>query len=296
METQIAIYDPVNAGDYQQLAPTTDDAMLLEMWAKHSRRSDSGNTEATYRRTAAAFLRDIGKPIQAIIYGDLADWARSLDGAINTRRTKINTVKSLFAFARRLGYIRINPGEMITAPAKEETKHRKMLSEEEVIGLIRSDLSARDEAILRVLYSAGCRVSELINLRWRDIIDQPNGTAILVIRGKGSKTRESGISAAAYRSVTNIKPMIGLDATDYVFKSNRNQQMERTTVNWLFGKLSAKIGKQISPHWFRHSHASHALARGANPVDVQEQLGHSSLDVTTGYAHKTRSSSDYLPI
>lgn len=295
METAITIYDRKNAGEYTQLDRSTSDDQLLRMWATKHRKSDSGNTAETYTRTAQAVLAAIGKPLQAINYADLEAWAQALNGSINTRRSKIYTVKSLFRFAHRLGYIRVNPAEMLEAPAKEETKHRKMLSEEEVIALVHSDLSARDEAILRILYSSGCRVSELINLRWQDVIAQGD-KAILVIRGKGSKTRESGISAAAYRSLLNIKPTIGLDVADYVFKSRQNRQMDRTTVNWLFSRLSKKIGHKISPHWFRHSHVSHALARGANPVDVQEQVGHSSLTITTGYAHKQRSSADYLPI
>lgn len=294
--TAITIYDPVNVGDYTQLDRSTTDHQLLALWATKRRKSDSRNTADNYTRTALVFLRTVGKPLQAINYVDLEAWAQGLDGSINTRRSKIYTIKSLFSFAQRIGYIRVNPGEMLNAPTKEETKHRKMLSEEEIITLVRSDLSARDEAILRVLYSSGCRVSELISLRWQDVIEQPNGTVILVIRGKGGKTRESGISTGACRSLLNVKPMIGLDMADYVFKSKRNRRMDRTTVNWLFSRLSEKIGKPISPHWFRHSHVSHALARGANPVDVQEQVGHSSLEVTTGYAHKQRSSSDYLII
>jgi len=75
-----------------------------------------------------------------------------------------------------------------------------------------------------------------------------------------------------------------------------NGQMERTTVNHLFGKLGKVIGRKISPHWMRHSHITHALQRGGNAVDVQEQVGHSSLAVTTGYAHSTMHSSDYLVI
>jgi integrase/recombinase XerD len=201
-------------------------------------------------------------------------------------------VRSLFAFAHELGYIRVNPALLIEPPAPEETKHRKLLSEEEVIRLINGGLSARDEAIVRVLYSSGMRVSELCALRWQDVV-ATGDKAVLVIRGKGGKTRESGISTAAYRAMLNIKPEF-TEPSAPVFTSNRNRAMSRDSVHHIFENLSKKIGKDISPHWMRHSHVSHALARGANPVDVQEQVGHSSLQVTTGYAHKTKSSSDYL--
>lgn len=293
--TAITIYDPTNAGDYQLIERTTDDDKLVLMWANKPRRSQSKHTIDQYMRQGIAFLDAVGKPLQAINYTDLAAWQTSLTGSLNTQRLKVNAIKSLFSFAHKVGYLRINPGVMVEAPQLEETKHRKMLSEEEVIKLVSSTLSARDRAILRVLYSSACRVSELITLRWQDVIEVNDGKAVLVIRGKGSKTREAGISASAYAAMRNIKPAF-TEPTDYVFLSNRRRQMDRTTVNHLFKKLSALVGKDISPHWFRHSHVSHALARGANPVDVQEQAGHSSLQVTTSYAHKTKASSDYLVI
>lgn len=292
---EITVYEPTNSGDYQLIERGTSDEQLVAMWAHKARKSQSQNTTAQYMRQGATFLATVGKPLQAINYKDLQDWQAGLSGSINTLRLKVNAIKSLLSFAHKLGYIRINPGVMLEAPHLEETKHRKMLSEEEVIKLVSSNLSARDQAILRVMYSSACRVSELIGLRWQDVIEVGDDKAVLVIRGKGGKSREAGISAAAYKAMANVKPAF-VDPTDFVFLSNRKRQMDRTTVNHLFTKLSAIIGKDISPHWFRHSHVSHALARGANPVDVQEQAGHSSLQVTTGYAHKTKASSDYLVI
>ncbi len=290
----IIVYEPTNQGDYSLVERTTTDDKLLAMWCNRPRKAQSQNTYSTYCRIGQQFMQAIGKPLQAITYTDLAGWVNGLQGSINTRRLYVNVVRSLFAFAHELGYIRVNPALMIEPPAPEETKHRKMLSEEEVIALVRSGLSARDEAILRVLYSSGMRVSELCNLRWQDVIEQGD-KAVLVIRGKGGKTRESGISRAAYRAMLNIKPEF-TEPTEPVFTSNRHRAMSRDSVHYIFEKLSEKVGKDISPHWMRHSHVSHALARGANPVDVQEQVGHSSLQVTTGYAHRTRNSSDYLVI
>jgi integrase/recombinase XerD len=292
---EITVYTPTNAGDYALVEHTTNDIMLVQLWANKPRKSQSQNTAAQYLRQGMGFLDAIGKPLQAVNYTDLQAWQNGLTGSINTLRLKVNAIKSLLSFAHKVGYIRVNPAVMLEAPQLEETKHRKVLSEEDVIRLVSSGLSARDQAILRVLYSSACRVSELINLRWQDVIDTGDGKAVLVIRGKGGKTREAGISASAYAAMLNVKTAF-VEQADYVFLSNRKRQMDRTTVNHLFKKLSEIVGKDISPHWFRHSHVSHALARGANPVDVQEQAGHSSLQVTTSYAHKTKNSSDYLVI
>jgi integrase/recombinase XerD len=292
---EIMVYTLTNAGDYALVEHTTDDVKLVQLWANKPRKSQSPNTTAQYLRQGMAFLETVGKPLQAVNYADLQAWQSGLTGSINTMRLKVNAIKSLLSFAHKVGYIRVNPGVMLEAPQLEETKYRKVLSEEDVIRLVSSGLSARDQAILRVLYSSACRVSELIGLRWQDVIDTADSKAVLVIRGKGGKTREAGISASAYAALLNVKPAF-VQPTDYVFLSNRNRQMDRTTVNHLFKKLSTVVGKDISPHWFRHSHVTHALARGANPVDVQEQAGHSSLQVTTSYAHKTKNSSDYLVI
>lgn len=131
-------------------------------------------------------------------------------------------------------------------------------------------------------------------MQWCDVTPIKDDKAEIVIRGKGGKTRKSGISAAAYAAMVAIKPKVSND-DDHVFTTHAGV-IDRSTVNHLFKKLSKIIGKDISPHWMRHTHVTHALARGGNAVDVQEQVGHSSLAVTTGYAHANKHSSDYLVI
>lgn len=292
-EYQIIKFD--NTGDYSMIAHDTNDAKLVELWAVKPRRSKSPHTVEQYRRQGKRFLAAVGKPLQAIKYDDLTAWQNSLTGSLNTQRLVVNAVKSLLSFAHESGYIRANPGIMLEPGQPEETKHRKLLSEADVIAIANHKaLSLRDRAIVMVLYSSGCRVSELCGMRWQDVIPGNEGKAEIVIRGKGGKTRKSGISATAYAAMLALKPMIA-DGADYIFTTHAGT-IDRSTVNHLFDKLSKVVGKDISPHWLRHSHVSHALQRGGNAVDVQEQVGHSSLAVTTGYAHGNKHSSDYLVI
>ena len=273
MNTEITVYEPTNSGNYGIVARSTNDAGILAMWIAQS---NSENTRQQYARVAAAFLSYVGKPLQAIALGDLQSWQASLTGEPNT------------------GYIGLNPAVMLKAEKSVETKHIKTLSEEQVIRLVTSaNLGKRDEAIVRVLYSSAMRVSELCGLQWKDVVEAGN-RAILVIRGKGGKTRESGISASAYAAMKALRN--GANGESFVFLSNRRQQMDRTTINHLFVKLSAIVGKDISPHWLRHSHITHSLQRGANPTDVMNQAGHSSLAVTTTYAHSSKFSSDVLAL
>jgi integrase/recombinase XerD len=228
---EIVVYEPINEGDYSLIERSTDDSKLIAMWCSKRRRSDSGNTTSTYYVVARQFVDAVQKPIQALTYTDLASWANQLQGSINTKRSKINAVKSLFGFAHKLGYIRVNPAAMIDTPIAEATKHRKMLSEEEIVRLVSGDLSKRDEAILRVLYSSGMRVSELINLRWRDIIVQGD-KAILVIRGKGGKTREAGISDGACVCVWFVSLPLSITLTEH-FRLGSKLYMNLKTDNGL---------------------------------------------------------------
>lgn len=291
MNTEITVYEPTNSGNYGIVARNTNDAGILAMWIAQS---NSENTRQQYARVAAAFLSYVGKPLQAIALGDLQSWQGSLTGKPNTNKLHVNAIKSLFSFMHKTGYVALNPAVMLKAEKSVETKHTKTLSEEQVIRLVTSArLNTRDEAIVRVLYSSAMRVSELCGLQWKDVVEAGN-RAILVIRGKGGKTRESGISASAYAAMKQLRN--GASDESFVFLSNRNQQMDRTTVNHLFVKLSAIVGKDISPHWLRHSHITHSLQRGANPTDVMHQAGHSSLAVTTTYAHSSKFSSDVLAL
>jgi len=288
MSNEIVVYESTNVGNYGIVERDTNDNGIVAMWIAQS---NSENTRQQYARVAATFFAHTGKPLQAVTLSDLQSWQSSLSGKPNTNKLSVNAVKSLFSFAQKTGYIALNPAVMLKAEKSVETKHTKTLTEEQVIRLASGNLGKRDEAIVRVLYSSAMRVSELCNLQWKDVVEAGN-KAILVIRGKGGKTRESGISASAYSAMKALRN--GASDESFVFLSNRKQQMDRTTVNHLFTKLSAIVGKDISPHWLRHSHVTHALQRGANPTDVMNQAGHSSLAVTTTYAHSEKFSSDVL--
>jgi site-specific recombinase XerD len=275
------------------VAAGSNDADVVTMWINKVNRS--ANTSAQYNRVARSFFAYVGKPLSAITYNDLDAWVQSLEGAPATIKAKVAAVKSLFSFAAKLGYLALNPAAIVEPPRVADRKHRKVASEEAIIKLVNAAGSARDEAILRTLYSSGCRVSELCSLTWSDVVPTEDGKANLRIVGKGNKERTAGISAATYSALLNIRPMVG-DPALPVFLSNRGQAMDRTVIHRMIEKVGAKVGVKLSAHWFRHSHATHALKRGANVVDVQEQLGHSSLAVTTGYAHRQHSSADSLAI
>ncbi len=296
METTITVIEKpllYNSGDYAMLDSATDDGRLIAMWLAKKR---SPHTKAQYQRSWQQFSAYVGLSIQQITYNDLQQWAQSLAGAPNTIKTHIASIKSLFAFAQKTGYIRINPASMLDSVKTGDRKHTRILSEADIHAMITVTTKPRDKAIIRTLYSAGCRISELCALTWADVVPTTKGKATLMIMGKGEKQREAGISADTYSLLLELRQ--AAHDTAPVFPSKTGRHLLRNNV-WAMIKDAAKtagIKKAPSPHWFRHSHVSHALARGANPEAIRQQVGHASLATTTGYAHSDETSADYLSV
>tara|TARA_Y100001960_G_scaffold209752_1_gene219018 strand:+ start:123 stop:743 length:621 start_codon:yes stop_codon:yes gene_type:complete len=148
----------------------------------------------------------------------------------------------------------------------------------------------RDRSLLLLLYSSGLRVSELINLNLNSLyIDEE----LIRIIGKGNKERIVPIGNKAKKSLISYienyrsKYANKAETKGVVFLSNRGTSLSRKTI-WNMVKhysLSAGITKNITPHTFRHSFASHLLEGGADLRIVQELLGHSNISTTQIYTH-----------
>ena len=192
--TQPIEFVTTNAGDYAIIPRTTDDDRLVSLWLNQHQ---SPHTRSQYERQAILFRTFQNRPLQAITFPDLDDWASQLTGKDNTRKTKINVIKSLFSFAHRVGYLRVNPAVMLKPPKTADRKHTKVLSESEIHAMLAhakpGARGARTKAIIRTLYSAGLRISELTALTWADVIPTQNGKATLIIWGKGGKQRQARV-------------------------------------------------------------------------------------------------------
>ena len=118
--------------------------------------------------------------------------------------------------------------------------------------------------MLKLLYLSGMRVSELCRLAWRDVQSDTNGVYITVF-GKGGKTRTILLDDHIYKDLVFIRGNGGPD--DPVFRSHKGSFLDPSQV-WRIVRSAARragIGVDVSPHWFRHAHASHALERMSNP-------------------------------
>jgi integrase/recombinase XerC len=148
----------------------------------------------------------------------------------------------------------------------------------------------RDHAVLEVLYSTGCRVSELVALDLADL-DLATGTAL--VTGKGDKQRNvflGGSALAALRAYLGQRARRAAGDPDSLAALFLNQRGRRVTdrgVRYILSGWLARagLGKRVTPHTFRHSFATHLLDRGADIRAVQELLGHASLSTTQVYTH-----------
>ena len=212
-------------------------------------------------------------------------------------RTQARTISSIKAFYKYLiieDYIKSNPTLLIETP-RLSIKIPEILSIKEIDKMISSiDLSKsngqRNKAILELLYSCGLRVTELINLKISNINFTDNYIKII---GKGNKERLTPINHKAldclnlYLRNDRYNQKLNNKSKDIVFINNRGNKLTRVMIFIIIKKLANKccINKNISPHTFRHSFATHLIKGGADLRAVQEMLGHESITTTEIYTH-----------
>ena len=263
---------------YQSDAEATD-AKLVEMWL-HGR---SEHTQRAYRKDAERLSAFCGKPIAAITLSDLQAFADSLTGAASSRGRHLASCKSLLSFCTKIGAVSFNVGAALRAPKGREGLADRILTESNVAKLLALTTDARDHALVRVAYAGGFRVSELVGLRWGDVSEATDGGAFLTVLGKGSKTRTVRISAETMRALEGLRT----EAAIYVFPGRFGGHLDASQAWRIVRAAAVRAGlkKPVSPHFLRHSHASHALEKGAKLAVVRDTLGHSSIAVTDRYVH-----------
>lgn len=205
----------------------------------------------------------------------------------------VSSIKSFYGFMEIEGRLRDNPAETIESP-KISRHIPTVLSVEEIDRIISSvDLSSpeghRNRAILEVLYSCGLRVSELVSLRISDLFFDESFIRVI---GKGNKQRLVPMGEPAIRAVTlylsqTRRTLAYGKNEDILFLNRRGEKMTRQMVFLIIKRQckAAGITKEISPHTFRHSFATHLVENGADLRAVQQMLGHESILTTEIYTH-----------
>jgi len=285
-DTQLTKYEPPP----QQIVRADSDDELVAVWLRGKR---NPRTQALYRYTLRQFRQTVPGPLASLTLDDLEDFREALSHLRPaTQAQRIATIKSLLSFGHKVGYLKVNVGAAIQPPKGKDTLAERILSQEEVLSmLVASKPNPRNELFLRLMYRTGGRVSEIVTATWADLIAREDSAQITLF-GKRDKTRVVTLSLELYHALQMLRK--GAADTDRIFPITRQRA-------WKIIKAIAKragISGKVSPHWFRHSHATHALDNGADLNLVSQTLGHSDLSTTGMYLHVRpgTSSGDFLKV
>lgn len=274
------------------------DEQIVALWL-HGRPVE---TRRAYRREADRFRAFVGKPLAAVTLGDVQAYADSLVGlAPSSQGRALGAVKSLLAFAHRLGCLPFDVGRAVRVPSRRDSLAQRILSEAAVHRLLALEPDPRNPVLLRFLlrflYASGVRVSEAVGVCWRDMTERDEGGQVTV-HGKGGKTRHILLPPPIWRELIALRG--DAESAAPLFRSQRGGHLHPSQVLRIVKAAARRAGLSgaESPHWLRHAHASHALDRGAPIHLVQATLGHSSVATTGRYIHArpTDSSARYLAL
>lgn len=265
---------------------------------------DSPHTRRAYARAIDEAMRALGiGQLDELTAAHLAAWrARLIERdtlAPSTVSLKLAAVRSFLGWARSMGACSIPADAVRVAlktPRADVRRPYQVLSEPEIGRMLAAADTARDRALLAVLFGAGLRVSEAVALDVADVLEDGRGeTALHVLQGKGNKSRtvpvQSDVGGAirAYLAATGRR--LGQDGPlfrghDRGAAKRRRERLTVRAVSYLVSKASRAAGidaKRVSPHSLRHSYALRTLRYSGNVVAVSKLLGHSNLATTQRY-------------
>jgi integrase/recombinase XerD len=267
----------------------------------------SDNTVASYGNDINSFLqfvesRKIDDP-SIIKQNHIADFFKSLKELGLSGRSAAryySSIKGFFNYLFLSKYITENPIGKISSPKLAKNLPPVLSVREIDLILSKPDtdnkLGLRDKAVLELLYACGTRVSELINIKISDLFFDDE---VIRVFGKGSKERIIPIGRSAimwtnkYLKESRVLLMKKAKSENYLFLNNRGTKLSRMGVWKIVDRYVKETGleKEIHPHTFRHSFATHLLEGGADLRAVQEMLGHADISTTQIYTHIDR---DYI--
>lgn len=213
-----------------------------------------------------------------------------------------SSIKGFFKYLYRNEYIKTNPVERISPP-KISRKLPEVLNVREINLIleqpnVKDTIGLRDKAILELFYACGTRISELINIKVNDLFLSEE---VIRVFGKGSKERLIPIGSSAIKWVIEYlkksRPLLvkNIKSENYLFLNQRGTKFSRMGI-WKIVRQYVKqagIEKNVHPHTFRHTFATHLIEGGADLRAVQEMLGHSDISTTQIYTHIDR---DYIKL
>jgi integrase/recombinase XerD len=219
----------------------------------------------------------------------------------STRNTYKNALSSLFTFAMKTGYLDRNPALALENIKTPDKIYSKVLSREQVNQMILKEPQARNRLILKILYFTGVRVEEISKLSVRSFQTTEHGV-VMIVEGKGRKVRSIHLPEHLVSDIYEYLPNL---PSEHLFTTERNcfglyRPLSTSQIFRLVKRaaVQAKLSVEPSPHWLRHTSATHAIEAGAPIHVVQRSLGHESISTTGKYLdiRPKESVGDYLKV
>lgn len=256
-------------------------------------RAMSRNTVSSYCSDVEKFMSFVGGEVRTAGPREIETFIGNDKISKRSQARRLSALKSFFKWLMMEGMIEENPCDMTDAP-KLGTHLPDVLSVEEVEAVMEAidtstHLGLRDRAIIETLYGCGLRVSEAVGLRISNLyLDE----GFIKVQGKGSKERLVPIgdmAADAIMAYLEVRENFPYDRNndDVLFLNRYGKSLSRVSMfkTVKTAVLLAGIRKEVSPHTFRHSFATHLVENGADLRVVQEMLGHESITTTEIYTH-----------
>ena len=270
----------------------------LEEYLKYLKyqKNYSQETIDSYEEDLVEFLDFVSKEnldLLTIRYDDVRFFLMELDEKKNKASTvsrKLSSLRGFYKFLINRDYTKNNPFTLIKTPRKEKKLPRFFYYNEleEMFDSIdiTTALGQRNRLILEVLYASGVRVSELVNIKLKDINDEE-----IKVLGKGNKERITRIGDYA-KEILDLYLSDGFkelnkENGEYLFINKNGKKLTTRGIRYILDEIikNTNVKKKISPHMLRHSFATHLLNEGCDILSVQELLGHESLTATAIYTH-----------
>jgi len=276
------------------------DSELVELWLKQrARRSEQ--TERVYRHEVERFLIAIGKPLRAVTAMDMQGYAEHLEGlklAPASRARALSTIRSLFSFAHKTGYLTFNVSQVVELPKAPATTEFNFITAPEAQALLEAlRPRLRDYAMGALLLKTGLRVSECSKLNLSDVYQDGSGHYGLKVVGKGEKVRRVKLTPDVLNVIASYlrESDRALDGSEAPLFLNKYGARLSTVSMWKVvtaGAKKAGLAKRVTPHTLRHSFATLAVCGGATLSQVKEACGHSDIRTTQRYEHSAKALAD----
>jgi site-specific recombinase XerD len=291
-ENQIIVRPADAPGLIERAAPAlSPEELLVKQWLFDR----TPHTLRSYRGDYRIFREIIPSPLHEVTRGDLQQFILELRNrglAESSIATTISSIKSLFKFAQAIGFMQFNVAASIKLGKRGPKLHERICSETDVERIIAAAKPGRDRTMLELLYVAALRRDELAQLRACDLTPRTdeagNETGQITVMGKGAKPGHVMLPPYMWLALLSLIPNGIAGVTGFTDDGGGRRLFGVSASQvWRIFKIAAcKAGlPDVSPHFFRHGHATHALERGADLKLIQSTLRHANISTTGEYLH-----------